>query len=346
MKGLIVCAGKGRRLRPFTLTQPKTLLPVANTPILFYAIEKLAGEGIRDIGIVIHPSQEEMIRKAAGDGERFGVSLTYLYQQEPRGIADAVAAAEDFIGSNDFILLLGDNLVKEPLRTLIDRFEQSDACILLTSVDNPEQFGVAEIKDNRIVSLEEKPLVPRSNLAVVGIYAFRASIFDHIRNLTPSGRGEYEITDAIQSLIISGQKVAFALTHQPCSDVGTSQRWLAASRWVMDELCGDANSISPEAALVGCTVLAPVVIGAGCELRNCIIGPYVAVMPGARLEDCHIEHSILLSGVVISGTGTEPMAGIFGEEASIVRSSVQGSYLPAPKPSLDEQMNSHGRDQG
>ncbi|MBY9078656.1 NTP transferase domain-containing protein [Paenibacillus sp. HN-1] len=346
MKGLIVCAGKGQRLRPFTLTQPKTLLPVANTPILFYAIEKLAGEGIQDIGIVIHPSQEMMIRKAAGDGEKFGVSLTYLYQQEPRGIADAVAAAEAFIGLDDFILLLGDNLVKEPLRTLIDRFEQSDASILLTSVDNPEQFGVAEIKDNRIVSLEEKPPVPRSNLAVVGIYAFSAGIFDHIRNLKPSGRGEYEITDAIQSLILSGRQVAFALTHQPCSDVGTSQRWLAASRWMMDELCGDANSISSGASLVGCTVRAPVVIGSGSTLRNCIIGPYVAVMPGARLEDCHIEHSILLSDVVISGTGAEPMTGIFGENASIIRSSVQGSYLPAPKPALDLRINSHGRDLG
>ncbi|NGM83664.1 glucose-1-phosphate thymidylyltransferase [Paenibacillus sp. 7124] len=326
MKGLIVCAGKGTRLRPFTLTRPKTLLPVANKPILFYAIEKLAQEGIHDIGIVIHPSQEEMICAAAGSGERFGVSLTYLYQQEPRGIADAVAAAEDYIGQSDFILLLGDNLIKEPLKTLIDRLEDSAACILLTNVENPQQFGVAEINETRIIALEEKPKFPKSNLAVVGSYAFKAGIFDYIRALTASERGELEITDAIQSLINCGERVAYAITSQHCSDVGTPERWLAANHWMMDELYGEKNGIfSGESTLINCTVHAPVVIGFGCILKNCTIGPYVSVMSGAQLEECRIEHSILLRDVTVAGTGGTVITGILGEEASITGTSVRGA---------------------
>ncbi|AKG35974.1 sugar phosphate nucleotidyltransferase [Paenibacillus durus] len=324
MKGLIVCAGKGTRLRPFTLTRPKTLLPVANKPILFYAIEKLAAEGIHEIGIVIHPSQEKMIRGAAGSGERFGVSLTYLYQQEPRGIADAVAAAEDYIGQSDFILLLGDNLIKEPLKTLIDLLKHSAACILLNHVENPQQFGVAEINETRIISLEEKPRFPKSNLAVVGSYAFKAGIFNYFRALTVSERGELEITDAIQRLIDSGERVAYAITRERCSDVGTSERWLAANSWMMDELYGGKSEIAEESTLVNCTVQAPVAIGPGCALKNCTIGPYVSVMSGARLEECHLAHSILLRNVTISGTGEEVIAGIFGDEASITGTSVKG----------------------
>ncbi|WP_025691665.1 glucose-1-phosphate thymidylyltransferase [Paenibacillus zanthoxyli] len=324
MKGLIVCAGKGTRLRPFTLTRPKTLLPVANKPILFYAIEKLAKEGIHEIGIVIHPSQEKMIHGAAGSGERFGVSLTYLYQQVPRGIADAVAAAEDYIGQSDFILLLGDNLIKEPLKTLIDQLEQSAACILLTHVENPQQFGVAEINETRIIALEEKPQFPKSNLAIVGSYAFKAGIFDYIRALTVSDRGELEITDAIQRLIDSGERAAYAITREHCSDVGTSERWLAANNWMMNELYGEKINISGESTLVNCTVQAPVVIGPGCVFKNCTIGPYVSVLSGARLEECHIEHSILLRDVTISRTGETVIAGILGDEASIIGSSAKG----------------------
>ncbi|MFD1772612.1 sugar phosphate nucleotidyltransferase [Paenibacillus rhizophilus] len=328
MKGLIVCAGKGSRLRPFTLTQPKTLLPVANKPILFYAIEKLADEGIRDIGIVIHPSQEKMICGAAGSGEKFGVSLTYMYQQEPRGIADAVAAAEDFIGQSDFILLLGDNLIKEPLKTLVDRLEHSAACILLTHVDNPQHFGVAEINETQIIKLEEKPRFPKSNLAVVGSYAFKPGIFDYIRALTLSDRGELEITDAIQRLIDSGERAAYAITSQHCSDVGTSERWLEANNWMMNEVYGEKNDISEKSTLVNCTVHAPVAIGSGCVLKNCTIGPFVSVMSGAHLEECHLAHSILLRDVTIRGTGKEVLAGIFGDEASITGSSATGPFAP------------------
>ncbi|ASA19859.1 glucose-1-phosphate thymidylyltransferase [Paenibacillus donghaensis] len=317
MKGLIVCAGKGTRLKPFTFSRPKTLLPVANKPILFYAIEKLADKGIRDIGIVIHPSQEPLICSLAGKGECFGVSLTYIYQNEPKGIADAVAAAESFIGKNDFILMLGDNLVKEPLDMLIDQLKHSTACLLLTKVNNPQQYGVAEINDNEIIRLEEKPEFPKSNLTVVGVYAFKNEIFNCIRVLTASKRGELEITDAIQRLIDQKDKVAYVITSQHCSDVGNPERWLEANKWMMDEVCNDTNIISADAILINCTINSPVIISSGCMLKNCTIGPYVSVMSGATLEECHMEHSVLLQDVTISGTRQNYVSGIFGEKTRL-----------------------------
>jgi glucose-1-phosphate thymidylyltransferase len=317
VKGLIVAAGKGSRLRPFTLARPKTMIPVAGKPILFYAIEKLADEGIREIGIVIHPSQESMIYEAAGNGERFGVSLTYLYQNEPKGIGDAVAAAEDFIGESDFVLMLGDNLVKEPLGPLLDQLGQAEACILLMEVNNPQQYGVAEINGDGIVRLEEKPQHPRSNLAVVGVYAFKANIFRHIHTLTASARGELEITDAIQGLIDGRSKVSYRITTYPCSDVGNTERWLEANIWMMDEVCQGQNDIAADAILINCVLHEPVIIGPGCKLENCIIGPYVSVISGARLEECRIERSILLRDVTIRGTGESLSRSIFGDKASV-----------------------------
>ncbi|WP_313641324.1 glucose-1-phosphate thymidylyltransferase [Paenibacillus sp.] len=316
MKGLIVCAGKGSRLRPFTLSRPKTMIPVANKAILFYEIEKLANEGIRDIGIVIHPSQEAMIYEEAGDGEKFGVTLTYLYQNEPKGIADAVAVAEGFIQGSDFILMLGDNLVKEPLGPLMDQMITAEACILLTKVANPQQFGVAEINGDEIVRLVEKPLYPKSNLVIVGVYAFKSGIFDQIRNLTASARGELEITDAIQRLIDRNSKVAFVTTNQNVSDVGNTERWLEANIWMMDDVCQGGNVISSESTLINCILHEPVIIGPGCRLENCTIGPYVSIMSGTHLDDCIIDHSILLRDITISGTGK-----------SIISSSILGDKV-------------------
>lgn len=317
MKGLIVCAGKGSRLRPFTLARPKTMIPVANKPILFYGIEKLADEGIRDIGIVIHPSQEAVIYEAAGTGEKFGVTLTYIYQNEPKGIADAVAAAELFIGTSNFVLMLGDNLVKEPLGTLMEQLEMADACILLTEVDQPQHYGVAEINDYGIVRLVEKPKYPKSNLVIVGVYAFKSIIFEHIRNLTASSRGELEITDAIQRLIDLKSKVSYVTTNQNVSDVGNTERWLEANTWMIDEVCQGKKMISSDAVLINCTLYEPLIIGPGCRIENCTIGPYVSMMSGARLEECSIEHSILLRDVTILGTGQTFNSSILGDKAYI-----------------------------
>lgn len=328
MKGLIVCAGKGSRLRPFTLSRPKTMIPVANKPILFYGIEKLANEGIREIGIVIHPSQKAMIYEAAGDGEKFGVNLTYLYQTEPKGIADAVAVAEAFIQGSDFVLMLGDNLVKEPLGPLMDQLLQAEACILLAEADNPEQYGVAEIVGGEIIRLDEKPEFPKSNLVVIGVYAFKSSIFEQIRNLTISARGELEITDAIQRLIDWKGKVSYVITNQSVSDVGNTDRWLEANTWMMDEVCQGSNVISSDATLINCTLHEPVIIGPGCRMVNCTIGPYVSVMSGSSIDDCRIDHSIVLEDVTIRGLKQAVSRSIFGNKVVITGGSVaKGRFI-------------------
>lgn len=328
MKGLIVCAGIGSRLRPFTLSRPKTMIPVANKPILFYGIEKLANEGIREIGIVIHPSQEAMIYEAAGDGEKFGVTLTYLYQTQPKGIADAVAVAEAFIQGSDFVLMLGDNLVKEPLGPLMDQLELADACILLAEADNPEQYGVAEFIGGEIVSLEEKPQYPKSNLVVIGVYAFKSGIFEQIRNLTVSSRGELEITDAIQGLIDQKGKVAYVITNQSVSDVGNIERWMEANTWMMDAVCQGGNLISSEAILINCTLQEPVIIGPGCRIENCTIGPYVSVMAGTSIADCNIDHSIVLEDVTIRGAKQIVSSSILGNRVSITGGTVaKGRFI-------------------
>lgn len=328
MKGLIVCAGKGSRLRPFTLSSPKTMIPVANKPILFYGIEKLAKEGIREIGIVIHPSQKAMIYEAAGDGEKFGVALTYLYQNEPKGIADAVAVAEAFIQESDFVLMLGDNLVKEPLGPLMDQLLLADACILLAEADHPEQYGVAEIVGGEIISLDEKPEHPKSNLVVIGVYAFKSKIFEHIRNLTTSIRGELEITDAIQRLIDRKGKVSYVITSQSVSDVGNTDRWLEANTWMMDEVCQGKNVISPDASLLNCTLHEPVIIGPGCRMVNSTIGPYVSVMAGSSIEDCRIEHSIVLEDVTLRGIKQVVSGSILGNKVSITGgTAAKGRYI-------------------
>src|SRR2546426_931795 len=208
LKGLILSGGKGTRLRPITYTSAKQLVPVANKPVLFYGIESLAAAGITDIGIVIAPETGAEIRAAAGDGERFGVSIQYIEQDEPRGLAHAVLTAEEFLGDSSFVMYLGDNLLRDGILELVDQFrtEEPDALILLTPVPDPEHYGVAELAPaepgegnpgapalGRVVRLVEKPSEPVTDLALVGVYMFTAAVHDAARAIAPSGRGELEI---------------------------------------------------------------------------------------------------------------------------------------------------------
>ncbi|HOI45719.1 MAG TPA: sugar phosphate nucleotidyltransferase, partial [Candidatus Aminicenantes bacterium] len=208
MKGLILSGGKGTRLRPLTFTQAKQLVPVANKPVLFYGIEALRDAGIADIGIVVGDTKEE-IREARGDGSRFGVRLTYIEQEAPLGLAHAVLTSEFFIGRDAFVMYLGDNILKSGITSLVAEFRarRPNSLILLTPVPHPEMFGVAELADGKIVRLVEKPKEPKSNLALVGVYMFDEHIFEAARAIRPSGRGELEITDAIQYLVEHGYDV-------------------------------------------------------------------------------------------------------------------------------------------
>lgn len=300
MKGLILCAGKGIRLRPFSLSKPKALLQVANKPILYYCIEKLIELGIKEIGIVIHPQYKQMFIEEVGLGEKWNANIAYIDQEQPLGISDAVLRAESFIMADPFLLLLGDNLIAQSLKDLQDSivYDQCEASILLGKVTTPQDYGIAEVVGERIVGLEEKPLLPKSNLAVLGAYAFNSRIFQAVRAIAPSKRGEYEITDAIQWMINNGNKISFRITDQKHSDVGTPDRWLEANRWML-ELMEEKGELMLQKQLNSCTILPPVLIDPSCELKDCVIGPYVSIGPHVRLEGCYVKNSIVLEGTNI-----------------------------------------------
>ncbi|OZB92151.1 sugar phosphate nucleotidyltransferase [Paenibacillus sp. XY044] len=298
MKGLILCAGKGTRLYPFTLAYPKTLIPVANRPLLELCIEKLKKQGITEIGIVIHPSHEAAIKEQAGTGERWGANITYIYQTDPKGISHAIRQAEHFIGNDCFLLLLGDNLILDEL-TELTKLVKTNGChaaLMLSEVKNPQDYGIVEVINNRIVRLEEKPIVPKSNLAIIGAFAFTNTIFSASAAIGPSPRGEYEITEAIQWMLDQGCSVSYYLSTKPNMDVGTLERWLEANRMMLDN-GKEPGEIDGTAVLDNCKIIAPVRIGQNCVLKDCEIGPYVSISAGSNIEGCRIENSIILNDV-------------------------------------------------
>src|SRR4051812_23607981 len=238
LKGLILSGGAGTRLRPITHTSAKQLVPVANKPVLFYGIEALVLAGIEDIGIIIAPETGEEIREAAGDGSRFGASITYILQDEPAGLAHAVLTAEGFLGESPFVMYLGDNLLRDGITDLVGAFtaHEPEALILLTPVPDPWHYGVAELNGGSVVRLVEKPKDPPSDMALVGVYMFTPSIFEAARAIEPSGRGELEITDAIQQLIDGGAKVESHTVSGWWKDTGQLADMLEANRLVLEDL--------------------------------------------------------------------------------------------------------------
>ncbi|MSS70757.1 MAG: glucose-1-phosphate thymidylyltransferase [Candidatus Latescibacteria bacterium] len=313
MKALILSGGKGTRLRPITYTRAKQLVPVANKPILFYGLEAIVRAGITDIGIVIGETGPE-VRAAVGDGSRWGARITYILQEEPLGLAHAVKVARDFLRDDPFIMYLGDNLIKHDVGELVEHFNRQnlDALILLKAVENPSAFGVAEVDaEGRAIRLEEKPRQPRSNLALVGVYLFRAVIHSAIDEIHPSARGELEITDAIQKLIDRKSRIGSYILTDWWLDTGKKDDMLEANRIVLDEL-PDGQEIDPtakidpssrvmgrvrigaNAQIDGCAIRGPVVIGEGCILRDAYVGPYTALGNRVTITGSEIEHSIVL----------------------------------------------------
>src|SRR5918911_1724761 len=309
LKGLILSGGRGTRLRPITFTSAKQLVPVANKPVLFYGIEAMAAAGIREVGIIIAPETGDEIRAAAGDGAQFGVQITYIVQDEPAGLAHAVLTAEPFLGSDPFVMYLGDNLLQGGIDDLVAAFKanEPDALILLTPVPDPEHYGVAELDGDRVVALAEKPPEPKTNLALVGVYMFTPQIHDAARAIEPSARGELEITDAIQHLVDSGRAVEPHIVQGWWKDTGRLDDMLEANRLILDRLeprvdgalvdsqCDGCVVVEPGAVLERSTVRGPAIIGAGTRLVDAYVGPYTAVAEDCLIEQAEVEHSILLA---------------------------------------------------
>ncbi len=317
MKGLILAGGSGTRLRPITHTGAKQLVPVANTPILFYGLQHLADAGIREVGIVTGDTGEE-IRAAVGDGSRWGLEVTYLPQEAPLGLAHAVLIAREFLGDDDFVMYLGDNLLRDGITTFVDEFKAhrssagSDACsaqILLAPVPDPQRFGVAEIgPDGEVVALVEKPEVPPSDLALVGVYLFDASIHEAVRAIEPSERGELEITDAIQWLIDNGHRVRHEVLHGWWLDTGKLTPLLEANRLILEVLEPsnhgkvDEHSrldgrvwVAEGAEVIRSTIRGPVAIGAHTRIIDSYIGPFSSVDADCEIVGSELEHSIVLA---------------------------------------------------
>jgi glucose-1-phosphate thymidylyltransferase len=335
LKGLILSGGAGTRLRPITHTSAKQLVPVANKPLLFYGIEALVDAGVKEIGIIIAPETGDEIREAAGDGSQFGAEITYIVQDKPAGLAHAVLTAEDFIASSPFVMYLGDNLLRDGLRNLVSTFteHEPDTLILLTPVDDPQSYGVAELDGEKIVRLIEKPKDPPSNLALVGVYLFSSLIFEAARSLEPSWRGELEITEAIDKLIDDGRNVRSEVVRGWWKDTGQLADMLEANRLVLEELVtsieGDVDEatkvegrvvIGPGAKIEGSVIRGPAVIGAGACVEDAYIGPYTSIGDDVHVRRSEVENSIVLSGSVVEDLGTRMEASLLGKEVKLTRS--------------------------
>jgi glucose-1-phosphate thymidylyltransferase len=335
LKGLILSGGAGTRLRPITHTSAKQLVPVANKPVLFYGIEALVEAGVTEIGIVIAPETGDEIREAVGDGSAFGARVTYVVQDEPAGLAHAVLTAEDYLAGSPFVMYLGDNLLADGITGLVEAFRESgpDALILLTPVNDPEHYGVAELDGDRVVRLVEKPKDPPSNLALVGVYLFGPSIFEAARGLKPSWRGELEITEAIDALIDSGKPVESRVVEGWWKDTGQLADMLEANRLVLEELVTEIEGevdeaskiegrvvIGPGATLKRSVIRGPAVIGPGACVEDAYIGPYTSIGEDVRVCRSEVENSIILSGSVVEDLGTRMEASLLGKEVKLTRS--------------------------
>jgi glucose-1-phosphate thymidylyltransferase len=340
MKAIVLCAGLGTRLRPLTFSTAKHLIPVANKPVLFFGIESLVEVGAREIGVIVSKDSRNVIQNALDDGQRWGAQVTYIDQPQPRGLAHAAQCAESFIGTEPFVMYLGDNLLPEGLTGAAERFRATgaNAVVMLKAVDDPSAFGIAEVDGERIVRLVEKPKHPTSNLAIVGGYVFDHNIFESIRRIKPSWRNEFEITDAIQNLIDRGLNVVPYVVHGWWKDTGKPGDILDANRVLLDMLTPavrgkvDAESrldgtvvIGEGAEVINSTIRGPVIIGSEARLVDAQVGPYVSLGDRVHVIDARIENSVVMDDSLLEHV-PQPIAGsLIGRQVKIT-----GSAAAAP----------------
>jgi glucose-1-phosphate thymidylyltransferase len=354
MKALVLAGGRGTRLRPITHTSAKQLVPVANKPVLFYGLEAIRAAGITEVGIVVsdpremlvpnHRTGEQLtvmvnsqaeIRAAVGDGSSFGLKVTYIEQSAPLGLAHAVKIAEPYMKQEPFVMYLGDNLIKDGITRFVEEFtaEKPNAQILLAHVKTPWEFGVAELEGDRVVRLEEKPKQPKSDLALVGVYLFDSSVFEAVKAIQPSRRGELEITDAIQHLITHGKRVRSHVIGGWWKDTGKVEDLLEANRIVLADLKPDIQGsvdkasqiegsirLGPGSVVERSRLRGPLVIGAGARILDSYVGPFTAIADGVVLDHCEIEHSIVLERSRIEGVPRRIESSLIGREAVVVAS--------------------------
>jgi glucose-1-phosphate thymidylyltransferase len=337
LKGLVLSGGAGTRLRPITHTSAKQLVPVANKPVLFYGLEALAAAGIEDVGIIVGDTAVE-IEAAVGDGSQFGLRVTFIPQSAPLGLAHAVLTAEEYLGDSPFVMYLGDNLLRDGITALVDEFRANspDAMILLQHVPDAQHYGVAELDDGRVVRLVEKPPEPKSDLALVGVYMFTPAIFESAKAIAPSGRGELEITDAIQHLVDRGLRVDPHVVTGWWKDTGQLADMLEANRLILDVIEPSADGeVDAESSIEGRVVLeagarlvrsavrGPAIIGAGALIEDAYIGPYSAISPNCVVARAEVEHSILLEGSEVRDLDARVEASLIGRGAKIIRSDAK-----------------------
>lgn len=333
MKALVLSGGRATRLRPITHTSAKQLVPVANKPILFYALESIADAGITDVGIIVgHTAQE--IKAAVGGGERWGIKATYIPQEAPLGLAHAVKIAEPFLGSDRFVMFLGDNLIRDGIKDVVRRFqgEQANAHIMLAKVRNPQEFGVAELDGDRVLRLVEKPTEPKSDLALVGVYLFDSHVFEAVNAIEPSARGELEITDAIQYLIDKSYVVHWHQITGWWKDTGKLEDLLEANRLVLETLetriDGEVDGtsavhgrvvIEKGSSIVGSVIRGPAVIGEGCQIEDSYVGPFTSVYNRVKILGSEVEHSIILEDSCIRNIGARIEDSLIGKNVMVAK---------------------------
>ncbi|MFI2645703.1 glucose-1-phosphate thymidylyltransferase [Streptomyces sp. NPDC018610] len=339
MKALVLSGGMGLRLRPFSHSMPKQLMPLANKPVLLHVIEQLRSLGVTEIGIVVG-DRPEKISERFGDGSEFGVRLTYIEQDAPRGLAHAVAIARDFLGDDDFVMYLGDNLLPEGVDDIAAEFRRRRpaAQLVVHRVADPRAFGVAEVNDSgRVLRLVEKPEQPVSDLAVVGVYFFTAAIHEAVAAVESSARGELEITDAIQWLVARGEEVRARTYSGYWKDAGQIDDVLACNRELLDRLKPsvsgevDAHSeligavvVEEGARIVRSRITGPAVVGAGAVVEGSSIGPHTSIGEGCRLLGVQLSDSIVLERASVRGVQSV-RSSIIGREASVDAVGAEGS---------------------
>lgn len=337
MKGLLLAGGHGTRLRPLTFTGNKHMLPIANKPMILYGLEHLINAGIKEIGVILGPVKED-VRGLLGDGSRFGVKITYIDQPEPKGLAHAIAISQDFLGDEPFAMYLGDNMLKQGAKPLIDTFEknENDCVIGVAKVKDPSRYGIVVFDENGgIKRLVEKPKQPVSDWALIGVYIFNDKIFEAIKKIKPSWRGELEITDAIQVLLDSGAKVGFQFVQGWWKDTGRPEDLLEANQLVLQELQPLNEGIIEDGATVtGCarigkdtivhsrtTMRGPVILGEHCEIGpNVYIGPYTSVGNAVTIRNSEVENSIVMDDAHIE-CGKRIIDSLIGMKARVVSSA-------------------------